>query len=95
MELVKTAAAGTLESSDVMVTLGPGNAGIEIELTSTVEKQFGKQIRKVVEETLSKANVKNVRIQLNDRGALDCTIRARVEAALYRAAGSTDYKWGE
>ena len=95
MELVKTAAAGTLESSDVMVTLGPGNAGIEIELTSTVEKQFGKQIRKVVEETLSKANVKNVRIQLNDRGALDCTIRARVEAALYRAAGSTGYKWGE
>lgn len=95
MELVKTATAGTLESSDVMVTIGPGNGGVEILLQSTVEKQFGRQIRKVVEETLSKAKVNNAAVQLSDRGALDCTIRARVQAALYRAAGLNDYQWGE
>ena len=45
MEILKTAVAGTLESSDCMVTVEPGTDGIELDLDSTVIRQFGKQIR--------------------------------------------------
>lgn len=88
-----TASAGTLESSDVMVTLEQGTGGIEIDLTSTVEKQYGKQIRKVITETLEGLGATGVKVTVNDRGALDCTIKARVSAAWFRATGTTDYRW--
>jgi len=32
-------------------------------------------------------------VQLNDKGALDCTIEARLAAAVYRACGITAYSW--
>ena len=34
MQIEKNAMAGTLESSDAMVTVEPGNAGIELEISS-------------------------------------------------------------
>ncbi len=86
MELVKTAIAGTLESSDLMVTAGPGENGIKIELVSIVEKQFGSSIRRSVLEVADELGVKNADISIDDHGALDCTVRARVETALLRAA---------
>ena len=42
MKVVKTATAGTVESSDVLVTIAPQANGIEIDLNSTVEKPFGR-----------------------------------------------------
>jgi len=95
MGIKKTASAGTLESSDIMVSLQKGENGIEIDLNSTVEKQFGEQIRKVIIKTLTDLGATDVKVVANDRGALDCTIKARVLTAYYRAAESTDYKWGE
>ena len=94
MKIVKTGMAGTLESSDVMITVrsNSGN-GIEIHLQSIVEKQFGKQIKKVVSDFLKKFSIEDGLIQINDRGALDCTIEARLAAAVYRASGKTDYDW--
>ena len=94
MKIVKTGMAGTLESSDVMITVrnNSGN-GIEIHLQSIVEKQFGKQIRKVVKNFLKKFSIEDGLIQINDRGALDCTIEARLAAAVYRASGKNDYDW--
>ena len=57
--------------------------------------QFGKQIRKVVMETLAHLDVKDVRITVVDKGALDCTIRARVEGAVYRSVEQKDnLPWG-
>lgn len=39
--------------------------------------------------------VQNVKIKIVDKGALDCTIRARVEAAVYRSAGQSEQlPWG-
>ncbi|MBQ2139848.1 MAG: citrate lyase acyl carrier protein, partial [Acidaminococcaceae bacterium] len=52
MQILKPATAGTLESSDLMVTLEPGNGGIELSLTSSVMNQYGRQIKKTVLETL-------------------------------------------
>ena len=86
-EIVKRAAAGTLESSDVYVELEPSDAGIEIELDSVVAQQFGDDIRRSVEEVLRENGVESAHVSLVDRGALDCVIRARVETAIVRAKG--------
>ena len=49
MELKTNSTAGTMESSDIMIMLEPRTeGGIELELTSSVMQQFGKQIRKVI-----------------------------------------------
>ncbi len=97
MELKKVGAAGTYESSDIYVTLFPNEGnGIEILLKSSVEKQFGTQIRKVIRETLEKLGVKDAKVQAEDTGALDCIIRARVETAAHRAAEITEnFNWEE
>ena len=43
------ALAGTLESSDVMVRIGPANEpGIQLEIDSIVKQQFGAAIERVV-----------------------------------------------
>ena len=96
MEIKKTASAGTMESSDIMVTVAKGShTGIEIHLTSSVEKQFGAQIRSVITSCALRLGVNDAEITAVDQGALDCVIKARTETALYRAAESTDYKWEE
>jgi len=96
MKVLKTAVAGTMESSDIMVTVAPpeGNL-IEIELNSLVEKQFGDQIRESILEILQKHDITSAKINAIDKGALDCTIKARVETAIYRACEVTDYIWKE
>ncbi len=96
MELKKVAIAGTLESSDVHVTIEPNDDnGIELSIKSSVLRQYGKQIKKVVLETLDKLEVKDARVSIVDKGALDCTIRARVEGAVYRSIDQYDnIPWG-
>jgi citrate lyase subunit gamma (acyl carrier protein) len=93
MEILQNSVAGTLESSDIMVNLEPGSSGIEINLQSIVEKQFGQEIRRAITETLNSLQIKNVRVQAVDKGALDCVIRARVKTAVHRAAGDNNYNW--
>ena len=85
MEIKKTAVAGTLESSDCMVTVEPAKKGLELELESAVIRQYGRQIRKVAMETLKRLGVKKSRVSIVDKGALDCTIKARIEAAVFRS----------
>ena len=87
MEIKNKAAAGTLESSDIYVLVEPNDNGIELELESIVYNQFGEEIEKTVREVLNDFNVSNIKIQLKDRGAVECAIRARVETALKRAEG--------
>lgn len=96
MNITRTASAGTVESSDIMVTVEPNeNNGVQIELQSSVEKQFGDQIRKVLTETLEKLKVDNVNVSAVDQGALDCTIEARTVVAVYRAANEKNFDWKE
>ena len=95
MELKQTAVAGSLESSDIMVTVHPGTQGITIDLDSSVEKQFGRQIRKVITTTLENLVVTHAEVTAVDKGALDCTIQARTIAAVHRAAGVEVMNWKE
>ncbi|MDE6218183.1 MAG: citrate lyase acyl carrier protein [Muribaculaceae bacterium] len=80
--------AGTLESGDIHIRLLPSEApGLTINLESSVAYQFGNQIKKVIEETLQELGVDSAVVNATDKGALDCTIRARVTAAAVRATG--------
>ena len=83
-KIVRYAAAGTLESSDVFVSLEPNDNGLEIEIDSVVQKQFGAAIQKAVEDTLRELEIEHAKVSVVDRGALDCVIRARVETAVLR-----------
>lgn len=96
MEIVKPAIAGTLESSDAQVTVEPGAGGIELSLTSSVMNQYGRQIRATVLETLERLDVKSARVTVVDKGALDCTLKARVECAVFRSCGASEANipWG-
>ena len=93
MDIKREAMAGTLESSDIMVTVQPASDGIQIELNSTVEGYYGDSIRATMRAVLEELGVRNANISAVDHGALDCTIRARVAAALTRAAQCHDYTW--
>jgi citrate lyase subunit gamma (acyl carrier protein) len=93
MEIKQPSVAGTMESSDVMITIEPSGKGLEIEIESIVEKQFGRAIRRTIMETLESLDVRNAKIRAVDKGALDCTIRARIKAAVYRANGKTACEW--
>lgn len=90
---IKNAYAGTLESGDILVQIAPSDTpGVTVNLQSTVALQFGKQIRKTIEETAREAGLDGVVIDATDKGALDCTIRARVTAAAVRATGQDVWK---
>ena len=96
MEILKAAMAGTLESSDAQVTVEPAENGIELEISSSVMNQYGRQIKATVLETLDRLDVKNGRVTVVDKGALDCTLKARVECAVFRSCGQSDKNipWG-
>lgn len=95
MEIRKAAMAGTLESSDAQVTIEPGTNGIDLSIESSVIHQFGRQIRAVVLETLNRLEVTNAKVTIVDKGALDCTLKARVECAVYRSNEITEnVPWG-
>lgn len=85
MEIRRRASAGTMQSSDLMVTVEPAD-NLQIEIDSTVKKQFEQLIRERILDTLSRLQVGTGRIQVSDRGALDYAIAARVEAAVTRAS---------
>ncbi len=96
MEILKPAMAGTLESSDAQILVEPNEEGIELLLSSSVMNQYGRQIKATVLETLERLDVKNARITVVDKGALDCTIKARVECAVFRSADASEKNipWG-
>ena len=95
MEIKHTASAGTLESSDALVTVEQNDKGVDLLLQSPVIHQFGEQMRDVILDTLDRLEVKDVKITIVDKGALDCTLKARVEAAVYRASDQfKDIPWG-
>lgn len=83
-EIMHPASAGTLESSDAYVEIEPCAQGIEISLESVVKAQFGDAIEAAIRETLAECGVERAKLTVSDRGALDCVLRARVEAAVAR-----------
>ncbi|MGW8115203.1 citrate lyase acyl carrier protein [Caproicibacterium sp. NSD3] len=95
MVILKSAMAGTLESSDAQVTVEP-TRGLELSIESSVLNQYGRQIQATVLETLNRLDVKDAKVTVVDKGALDCTLKARVECAVFRSCGKSQggIPWG-
>ena len=87
VEVKHQAVAGTLESSDLQIMIDKNpNGGVELNVQSSVEFQYGDQIRKVVLETLTGLGIQDAKVSVVDKGALDCTIKARTIAVVHRAS---------
>lgn len=89
MDIKKPARAGTMESNDIYVMVQPNDGGVKVEVESIVMDQFGRQIEKSIQDTVNALGIRNITVIAKDRGALDCTIKARVETAIKRACEVT------
>lgn len=90
MQVLKQATAGTMESSDVMIQVFPGEGSLEIEVNSSVDMYYHDAIVGVLEDVLKEAGVDSAKVVAVDHGALDCTLRARMTTALRRAEGEAE-----
>lgn len=96
MKIVKNAYAGTLESSDVFVQIFQAQkGGIKIELESSVEEIYGDDIKKLIKKVVKKMGVKDILLKVQDKGAFDFVIEARVQAAILRACEKKNPNWSK
>ncbi|MEQ9886325.1 MULTISPECIES: citrate lyase acyl carrier protein [Pectobacterium] len=93
MKIIKESLAGTFESSDLLVKVAPADGKLTVVINSEVIKQFGHQIKQVVNDTLKELGVQEGTIIVDDKGALDCVIRARVQSAVLRATDGQQIEW--
>ncbi|PLX04223.1 MAG: citrate lyase ACP [Marinilabiliales bacterium] len=88
----KKACVGNREigtKSDCYVELELQNSGgIQLELKSKVGSLFGKSITKLTNEILSFYDLKNVKIYIEDTGAVEFVLAARIEAAIKKLVKS-------
>ncbi len=77
---------GTEAKGDVKVWLNrtDENEGQKIELKSKSEKKYGEHIKKVLVEMLKENKLQNIHLIVEDNGALDFAIKARLECAILR-----------
>lgn len=80
---MRIGSAGTLESSDALVTVTEG-VGITIRIDSVVDAFFHERILTAIRTELDLLGVKDAAVTVKDKGALDCTLRARVRTAVRR-----------
>ena len=96
MEIKETASAGTIEKCDCLVTVSKGEWDIKINLSSKVLYQYGDSIRNTILQTLKKLDVNDVTVDVEDMGAFEYVIVARLEAAIYRSQKiMNQIPWGD
>lgn len=96
MEIKETASAGTIEKCDCLVTVSKGEGDIKINLSSKVLYQYGDSIRNTILQTLKKLDINDVTVDIEDMGAFEYVIVARLEAAIYRSQKQMDQiLWGD
>jgi citrate lyase subunit gamma (acyl carrier protein) len=75
--------AGSKESNDCLITIESSDKKI-IEINSIVGAFFYDQILDTVEKTLKQQGLENVKVVVEDKGALDYTIQSRLITAIER-----------
>ena len=96
MEIKETASAGTIEKCDCLVTVSKGEGNIKINLSSKVLYQYGDSIKNTILQTLKKLHINDVTVDVEDMGAFEYVIVARLEAAIYRSQKQMDQiPWGD
>ncbi len=75
--------------SDCHVTMELAESGgIQVELISKVESMYGDDIRKLILDIISYYGLQNIRVLVEDTGALSPVIAARMEAAVRQLTSS-------
>lgn len=93
-KIKKIAYAGTLESSDAFVQIEPIEEDeIKIELQSSVEEMYGDDIRESVKRVIEELGISYISVKIQDKGALDYVIKARLQAAILRANEDEKIEW--
>ena len=82
--LLNTASAGTLESSDCLVTASPSEK-LKLEYKGANSEVLAERTIRLVESIAKKHDLNGAEISIQDQGALEITIKARLETALMRA----------
>lgn len=83
---MKVGMAGSFSSNDALITVSESDE-LVINIESIVDDFFHDQIDKVVRDTLKELNINKIKVEVNDKGALDYTIRARLITAISRMEG--------
>jgi len=86
---MKTAQAGTLESMDCVVTVTEREkgAGTVVSVTGSSSVRFKTAIREKTGEVLTALGERDLSVDIQDNGAIDLVLAARVEAAVKRLRG--------
>ena len=96
MEIKETASAGTIDKCDCLVTVSKGEGDIKINLSSKVLYQYGDSIKNTILQTLKKLHINDITVNVEDMGAFEYVIVARLEAAIYRSQKQMDQiPWGD
>ncbi len=75
--------------SDVWVGVSPAfSGGLQISIKSKVKALFGRQIRELAEEILHFFEVEHASVIIEDAGAIDFVLAARLEAAIKKVTNS-------
>jgi citrate lyase subunit gamma (acyl carrier protein) len=83
---MKVGMAGSFSSNDALITVSESDE-LVIKIESIVDDFFHDQIDKVIRDTLKELNINKIKVEVNDKGALDYTIRARLITAISRMEG--------
>lgn len=84
MIYVTTAQAGTLESMDCLVTVTEDPSGPKVSISGSGAARFKSSMERTVMETLKRLGILNVSVDVQDNGAIDLVLAARVEAAVLK-----------
>lgn len=89
MEILREGSAGTAESGDARVTVRPNpGKGLALGVGGPSVPRYGQAIREAALATLAALGVAEGDVTIEEKGALDATIRARLAAAACRASGA-------
>ena len=86
--IAHTGQAGTLESMDCLVVITTSDSGRVIEITGSAASRFRVTMERRINEALDTLGASEpVNVSVQDNGALDIVLGARVEAAYKRYRG--------
>ncbi len=88
-EIAQVGNKGQGVRSDCFITMElTGSGGLQIDLQSKVKPLYGDKILALAHDILDFFEIKNAKVQIEDTGALDFVIAARMEAAIKKLVDS-------
>jgi citrate lyase subunit beta/citryl-CoA lyase len=86
VNILDRVAAGKADKSDVLIVCHKKEAGhgVKVTVKSSVRAFFGKHIESLVARKINELQITDILVEVDDNGALDFAILARLEAALIK-----------